>query len=251
MTRRTRIVIFLIGAVGVGGVVIRGMAGLPDFGSFEGRLGKVLTDVAVHERHTTNVVTSIVFDYRGVDTMGEETILFAAAVSVALLLRVARGERERAFGRRAAQTTASTSDAIRVLGLGLVGPTVVLGAYLVAHGTVTPGGGFQGGAVLASASMLVVLSGSYPAFRRVNPIPLIDAAEGVGVAGYPAIGLLGLLSGATFLANVVDLGTAGRIWSGGTMALLNVVVGLSVSAGVVLIASEFLEQTLAIRRRVR
>jgi multicomponent Na+:H+ antiporter subunit B len=249
VTRRARVVVFLAGGIGVVVLLVRGVGGLPGFGSFDGHYGITLTDVAVSERHTTNVVTSVVFDYRGVDTMGEESILFVAAISIALLLRVSRGERERAFGRRAARTTASTSDAIRVLGVGLVGPTVLLGLYLVAHGTVTPGGGFQGGAILASASMLVVLSGSYPAFRRVSPVPLIDAAEGVGIAAYPAVGALGLLSGATFLANVVALGTPGQVWSGGTMPLLNIGVALAVSAGVVLIASEFLEQTLAIRRR--
>jgi multicomponent Na+:H+ antiporter subunit B len=114
---------------------------------------------------------------------------------------------------------------------------------------VTPGGGFQGGAVLASASMLVVLTGSYTAFRRVNPIPMIDLAEGVGIASYPVIGTLGLLAGSAFLANVVPLGTPGDLFSGGTLPLLNIGVGLAVSAGFVLIASEFLEQTLAIRRR--
>jgi multicomponent Na+:H+ antiporter subunit B len=249
VTPRTRRFVFLVGAAGLVVLLGRGLAGLPRFGSYDGAYGSLLDRVAVEQRHATNVVTAVVFDYRGVDTMGEESILFAAAVGVALLLRRTRGERERAFGRRAAEITPSTSDAIRILGLGLVGPTVLLGLYFVAHGAVTPGGGFQGGAVLASASMLVVLTGSYAAFRRVNPIPMIDFAEGAGIATYPLIGTLGLLAGSAFLANVVPLGTPGELFSGGTLPMLNVGVGLAVSAGVVLIASEFLEQTLAIRRR--
>jgi multicomponent Na+:H+ antiporter subunit B len=249
VTPRARRVVFLVGAAGLAVLLGRGIFDLPRFGSSDSPYGSLLNRVAVQQRHATNVVTAIVFDYRGVDTLGEESILFAAAVGVALLLRRTRGERERAFGRRAAEIRPSTSDAIRIVGVALVGPTVLLGLYLVAHGALTPGGGFQGGAVLASASMLVVLTGTYAAFRRINPVPLIDFAEGAGIASYPAIGALGLLTGSAFLANVVPLGTPGEPFSGGTLPMLNVGVGLAVSAGVVLIASEFLEQTLAIRRR--
>jgi len=240
---------YLLAAVVFAALLASGFAGLPDFGRGISPYGATLNRNAVNERHATNVVTAVVFDYRGIDTMGEESILFAATVGVALLLRRTRGEAERAFGRRAAETSRSTSDAIRVLGLGLVGPTVLLGLYIVAHGALTPGGGFQGGAILASASMLVILTGSYPAFRRVNPVALIDVAEGTGISSYPVIGSIGLLAGSAFLTNVLPLGEPGQLVSGGMLPLLNLGVGLAVSAGLVLIVSEFLEQTFAIRTR--
>ena len=42
---------------------------------------------------TNNVVTSIVFDYRGFDTLGEATVLFTVVISIAALLRnVKEGE---------------------------------------------------------------------------------------------------------------------------------------------------------------
>ena len=104
-------------------------------------------------------------------------------------------------------------------------------------------------AILASASMLVILTGSYPAFRRVNPVALIDVAEGTGISSYPVIGSIGLLAGSAFLTNVLPLGEPGQLVSGGMLPLLNLGVGLAVSAGLVLIVSEFLEQTFAIRTR--
>jgi multicomponent Na+:H+ antiporter subunit B len=61
------------------------------------------------------------------------------------------------------------------------------------------------------------------------------------------VGLLGLLTGAAYLANVLPLGTAGDLASGGTIPLANMAVALAVAAGFVLILSEFLEQTLALR----
>jgi len=135
-----------------------------------------------------------------------------------------------------------------VTGLALVGPVVLFGLYLVAHGHLTPGGGFQGGVVLATAALLVYLSGEYVTLRRVRPESVTDLAESAGAAGYVAIGLLGLAAGAAFLANVLPLGQPGALLSAGTIPPINLAVGLEVAGGFVLLLSEFLEQTLVIRR---
>jgi multicomponent Na+:H+ antiporter subunit B len=209
----------------------------------------VLNAVAVGERKATNVVAAVTFDYRGVDTMGEEYILFAAVVGVAIVLRAQREETEQPPDEDAADRRApGTSNAVRVLGLALVGPVVLFGIYVVAHGHLSPGGGFQGGVVLATGALLVYLSGEYVTLRKVRPVALIDLAEGSGAAGYVAIGFLGLAAGAAFLENVLPLGQPGALLSAGTMPLINLAVGLEVAGGFVLLLSEFLEQTLVLRR---
>jgi multicomponent Na+:H+ antiporter subunit B len=239
---------FLVGAIGLAALLAWGFAGLPDFGVYRGPYGDILNRVVTEERHVSEVVTAVVFDYRAFDTLGEEFILFASVVGVALLLRAEREEEEHEPHREArARGESPTTDAIRVAGLGMIGPTVLVGLAIAAHGHVTPGGGFQGGVILATASVLVFLSGEYLAFRRVNPITLFDVAEGSGAGGFVAVGLLGLLTGAAYLANVLPLGTAGDLASGGTIPLANMAVALAVAAGFVLILSEFLEQTLALR----
>jgi multicomponent Na+:H+ antiporter subunit B len=208
----------------------------------------VLNAVAVGERKATNVVAAVTFDYRGVDTMGEEYILFAAVVGV-IVLRAQREETEQPPDEDAADRRApGTSNAVRVLGLALVGPVVLFGIYVVAHGHLSPGGGFQGGVVLATGALLVYLSGEYVTLRKVRPVALIDLAEGSGAAGYVAIGFLGLAAGAAFLENVLPLGQPGALLSAGTMPLINLAVGLEVAGGFVLLLSEFLEQTLVLRR---
>ena len=248
MTPTGRRAMFLAAASVVAGVLVWGLTGLPDFGDYHGPYGTILDRVAVGERHGTNVVTAVVFDYRGVDTMIEEYILFASVIGVTLLLRRQRGERERPPSEVAkGRGEPEPSEAARVMGLGLVGPVILLGLYVVAHGALTPGGGFQGGVVLATASGLVFLTGSFLSFERVNPIPLIDLAEGAGAAGYPALGLLGFGGGGAFLTNVLPLGRPGSLLSAGLIPLIDLAVGLAVAAGIVLILSEFLEQTLAIR----
>jgi len=42
---------------------------------------------AVEETATPNIVTSVLADYRGYDTLGETTVIFTAAMACILLLR--------------------------------------------------------------------------------------------------------------------------------------------------------------------
>jgi multicomponent Na+:H+ antiporter subunit B len=241
--------VFLAAAAVAGGLLLWGLTGMPDYGVYPGPYGDVLNAVAVEERKATNVVAAVTFDYRGVDTMGEEYILFAAVIGVAIVLRAQRDETEQEPDEDAADRRApGTSNAVRVLGLALLGPVVLFGIYMVVHGHLTPGGGFQGGVVLATGALLVYLSGEYVTLRRVRPVALIDLAEGSGAAGYVAMGLLGVAAGAAFLENVLPLGQPGALLSAGMMPPINLAVGLEVAGGFVLLLSEFLEQTLVVRR---
>jgi multicomponent Na+:H+ antiporter subunit B len=247
VTPTTRRRAFLVAAAVVGALLVWGMGGLPRIGVYNGPYGLVLNQVAVPERHATNVVAAVTFDYRGVDTMGEEFILFAAVVGVAILLRAIRGETEHEPEESArGRDVPGTSNAIRVAGLTMLGPIVLYGIYVVAHGHLTPGGGFQGGVVLATGALLVYLSGEYVTLRRVRPENLVDRAEATGAAGYVIIGLFGLIAGGTFLFNALPLGTTGTLLSAGTILPINFAVGLEVAAGFTLLLSEFLEQTLVL-----
>jgi multicomponent Na+:H+ antiporter subunit B len=243
--------VFLAGAIALAPILLWGLAGLPRFGGYAARYGLTLNRVEVRERKATDVVTSVVFDYRGADTMGEEFILFAAVSGILVLLRRTREEEERIPPLEADRGSIAASESVRAIGLALVPLIVLFGLYLISHGQLTPGGGFQGGATTSSAWAMVFLAFGYACFRRLTPTPRFDLAEGVGVAGYPIVGALGLLAGVTFLENVLPLGRPGNLLSAGTMPVLNLTVGLAVGAGFVLIVSEFLEQTLALRMRGR
>jgi multicomponent Na+:H+ antiporter subunit B len=248
MTVRARLRLFSVAAVGFAAFLLWGLLSLPDFGNYRGPYGDVLNAVAVDERRTTDIVTAVNFDYRAVDTLGEEFILFAAVLGVAILLRAQRDEEERepsesAYGRSAPKT----SDAVRALALALVGPTVVTGWYIVAHGHLTPGGGFQGGVVLATALLMIYLAGEYKTMQRVAPMGLVELSEAAGAGAYVVIGIAGMLAGGAFLQNVLPLGEPGNLNSAGMVPLINLSVGLEVAAGFVLILTEFLEQTLLVR----
>jgi multicomponent Na+:H+ antiporter subunit B len=249
MSDRVRTRVFAVSLAGLLGLILWGFVGLPDFGDYRGPYGDILNRVAVPERSTTDVVTAVNFDYRGFDTLGEEFILFAAVIGVASILRTLRGERTRhpdddAAGRHVPET----SLPVRVTGLGLIAPTILLGIYIVAHGHQTPGGGFQGGVILATALLLTYLSADYETMRAVGPTALIELAEGMGGAAFALIGVAGLVAGEAFFENFLGKGTPGELLSAGTIPLSNAAVGLAVTGGFVFMLSEFLKQALTRRQ---
>ena len=250
MSDSVRMRVFVVALAGLIGLLLWAFIGLPDFGDYRGPYGDILNRVAVPERSTTDVVTAVNFDYRGFDTLGEEFILFAAVIAVASILRTLRGERSRpADDDAVGRDVPDTSLLVRVTGLGLVAPVILVGIYIVAHGHQTPGGGFQGGVILATALLLTYLAGDYATMRAVGPTWLIELAEGTGAAGFALIGVAGLVAGEAFFENVLGKGTPGELLSSGTIPLSNAAVGLAVTGGFVFMLSEFLQQALVRRRR--
>lgn len=242
---RLRALLLGLGLPVLAGLLAWGFGGLPDFGHYHGPYGLVIAHVVVPERHATSLVTAVVFDYRGVDTLGEEFILLAASAGCFALLRLARGERE-AEAREAAPP-AEPPAAARALGAVLVGPVLVVGLYLVGHGQLTPGGGFQGGVILAAALLLAYAAGQ--AFSRgLRAEPVLEGAEALGAGAFALLGVAGLIAASAVLENFLPLGQTGQLLSGGTLPIANLCVGLEVTGGIALILSEFLDQSLLVRR---
>jgi multicomponent Na+:H+ antiporter subunit B len=250
MTPSQRRYIFLIGAAGLVAFYVWGLLGLPGFGNYPGPYGFVINRVAVAQTNATGVVSAVNFEYRGFDTLGEEFILFTAAAGVSVVLRRLRGERERpAVDEATDRDVPSTSSAVRMLALLFTGPVVVVGWWLASHAQTNPSGGFQGGVILATAFILIYLSGEFLVFKRFSAVALTDVVDAVGAGGFAAIGVSAVAMGLPYLTNFLPLGSMpGAVSSSGTIALISFFVGLEVAAAFVLIVGELLEQTLLIRQ---
>jgi multicomponent Na+:H+ antiporter subunit B len=234
-----------IGLAGMAAALVWGLGGLRDFGHYRGPYGLVIARVVVPQRHATSLVTAIVFDYRGVDTLGEEFILLAASAGCVALLRLRRGEREEE--EREASEPPEPAAVARSLAAVLVGPVIVVGLYLVGHGQLTPGGGFQGGVILAAA-LLLAYAGGHAFSRGAAAEPVLEGSEALGAAAFALLGVAGLIAGGAVLYNFLPLGETGQLLSAGTLPVANLCVGLEVAGGVTLILSEFLDQALLVRR---
>jgi multicomponent Na+:H+ antiporter subunit B len=205
--------LFLLGL----GVLLAAALQAVDFGATPMPVGAAILDRAVAETGATNVISAVLLAYRGLDTLGELTILFVAATAAGLVLQANTAERD----------DPPPAGLVLRAGVDLLFPfLLLLGIYIVLHGHLTPGGGFQGGAVLAVAFFLPQLA--RPAARH-HPVAMA-IVEGLAGAAFIVIGLAALLAGQSFLAPLLGAGEPGRLLSAGTLPLLYVAVGLKVGA---------------------
>jgi multicomponent Na+:H+ antiporter subunit B len=252
LRRRARMAVFLSSAAVFIAVYVGALAGLHPFGRTDGlpaaAYGDLINSRTVPERHITDAVTAVNFDFRGFDTLGEEFIMFASVIGAVLLLRKQNDETEGApRDQRPDRRISPSSDAVRVLSVSLVGIVVLFGIYVVTHGQVTPGGGFQGGVLLAAAPLLIYLAGEFQQLRRLAPRTLVEAAEALGAGGYAVIGAVPLFLHMDFLYNFLPLGRTGDVFSSGTVALIDLSVGMEVAGGFIVLLLAFLEEALVRR----
>ncbi len=224
----------------------RAVIHLPGYGESRGPYEQRRAIEAVRARHATNLDAFVNFDIRGFDTLGEEFIFLVSVAGFALLLRERRAETE--DDERAAtppRNPGSPDPVIRAASLVFVPFALVFGLYVVAHGQLTPGGGFQGGVALATGALGIFLGAGFERYRRTVPKDAVEAFEMLGAFGYIATGAAGLLGGGVFLRNLLPLGQTGSLFSGGTIDLLNYAVGMAVAGGFIVVFIEFLKETLA------
>jgi multisubunit Na+/H+ antiporter MnhB subunit len=120
-------------------------------------------------------------------------------------------------------------------------PAILLyGLYLIMHGHITSGGGFQGGAVFASSAVLLVVafgSSRVSSFLQEHRLVVISASGAVmfvalAFAGMGNTFFYNLFVGSPLFGNVPAYGPNPEdIWTGGTVPLMNIAVALNVVAG--------------------
>ena len=250
MTRSHRLLLFLIGAIGAGFIYCAGAGNMPPWAQYRGPYGDVIANLAVYQRHATDTVNAITYDYRGFDTLGEEFILFSAVTGVMLLLRPElskSGENQSSEKRNPAsfRDRATLSETVQVFSTAIFGLWVLFGIYIGTHGQLTPGGGFQGGVIIAAAPMLLYIAENTDFFRRIVSHPFVEFLEGFGAAAYAIVGLAALAVGVPFLTNILPLGTTGNVFSSGTIALISSCVGIEVTAAFTLVIFEYLREILS------
>lgn len=240
MNPRTRLWLVAVGLAGVAALLVAACLDLPHFGGDRHPYG----DRAVHaslDRHTANTIASVNFDQRAFDTLGETTILFAAVVGCVVLLRQTRDEHS------ARPAPADVAPPVRRYALLVLPVALLVGLYVIAHGQLSPGGGFQGGVVAATSLHLLYLGADYRALERIRPVGLFEVGDALSASAYLVTGFAGLIGGTAFLANtLLPYGTFNTLSSGGTVPLLNAAVGMEVACAVVVLLARFLDQAVEI-----
>jgi multicomponent Na+:H+ antiporter subunit B len=247
MNSTARLILFLLGALGIAAVWALTCLHVPGPAQLRDRYLVSITHNTFEQRNITDTVSAVNFDYRGFDTMGEEFILFTAVLGSLVLLRQA--EEKKATQIPDAITpgrNVGPSDAMRLWILAMIAPKIAFGVYIVIHGQLTPGGGFQGGVILATVALIIFLGHGFETFNRVMTHPLIEITEASGAAAYILIGMIAWFSSKPFLTNTLPLGKAHELTSGGTIPLISAATGAEVTGGFVLLLYAFLQQLLTV-----
>ncbi|MFE5032616.1 MnhB domain-containing protein [Streptomyces sp. NPDC056683] len=241
MSRRLRLWLLAVGGAGLGTLLVAACLDLPAFGRRDHPYGERAVRASLI-RHTANVISSVNFDQRAYDTLGEMSILFAAVLGCVVLLRQARDE------HRAAPLPAEVARPVRRYALLVAPVALVTGLYVIAHGQLSPGGGFQGGVVAATALHLLYLGADYRALERVRPIGVFEVTDSLAACSFVVLGLAGVLAGTALLANtLLPYGTFNTLSSGGLVPLLNAAIGMEVASAVVVLLARFLDQAVEIK----
>ena len=194
--------ISLIPVVAVGGLLLFAAKDFPEWGDSASPAST--SPVSSHFIQSTgvdtevpNMVTAVLADYRGFDTMFETVVVFIAGMAV---LAILKGSGRRRSGKREHEVEAEP-DLIVTNTVRLIVPVIQIFAfYVLAHGHVSPGGGFQGGVVMGASFILVALAWDLDvALARFSMERCILVAA-LGIVLYGGIGFLSMLLGGECLA---------------------------------------------------
>jgi len=178
-----------------------------------------------------NAVTTVVVYFRGFDTLGEIAVLFIASLGVGLMLHLKHYQEKLMMESNFMLQTASR----------YLFPIILLfGIYIMVYGHLSPGGGFQGGVVIASGVLLLLISHK----NFAVPHSVIVIFETLAGVSYVLIGLMGLIVLDTFLGNFIphDISQMGMLISGGIIPLIYIIVGIKVGSEMSQIAQNLMQR---------
>ncbi len=188
-----------------------------------------------------NLITAVLFDWRGFDTLGECMILVTSVLVTGMVF--GRGLFETEFLKEVYSDSKTESEnengftsIIKVLAMPFSILLMALGISIILGGHITPGGGFQGGSLIAAAYILSIV-----AFGSKTPIKFkhhfLESLESFGAILFMSLGVLGIIVSGYYLFNFGDLFgypvflSPSGLENTGIIPYLNIAVGLKVLAG--------------------
>ena len=212
---------------------------LPPFGDpnnlYNNEVSARYIEQGIPETGAINFVAGMILDYRAFDTFGESTVLFVAACSVLILLKL--GEHEKGEKPTKAMLEAEyddrhhepKNDEILQLAAKILVPIVMFyGIYVVLNGHLSPGGGFSGGAIMGAALILYLNAFGFEKASKIFTFKTFRWVTFVSLMTYAGLKSYSFFTGANHIDSGIPLGTPGAILSSGLILPLNICVGLIV-----------------------
>lgn len=181
----------------------------------------------LQETGTVNIVTGMILNYRGFDTMGETHVLFIAATSVMiLLLAVSEKDKKRASDR---SFEPKNDIILQKVAKILVPASFMFGIYVILNGHLSPGGGFSGGAMIGAGMVLYAGAFGFAKTDRFFNGHVVKIAKISALCLYVTSLSYYFYTGANGLNSHISLGTPGNLVSSGLIFFINIFVGTEVA----------------------
>ena len=173
----------------------------------------------------TNFVSGMILDYRAFDTLGESFVLFTAVNCVLILLQEVKDSK-----KKEDEKYQPINDPLLKFGCSLAVPLIFLfGVYVILNGSISPGGGFSGGAIMGAGLIIYSIAFGFENSSKFFKDKTFKAVSSIALLTYCASKTYSFLTGALEVESVIPLGVPGTILSGGLIFILNVAVGLVVT----------------------
>lgn len=183
----------------------------------------------LQETGTVNIVTGMILNYRGFDTMGETHVLFIAASCVMILLMMT-GKKEKEDAYINDRTFEPKNDLILQKAAAFLVPCIfIFGIYVILNGHLSPGGGFSGGAVIGAGLILYVSAFGFKKTQKFFNESVYKVAKISALCLYVLSLSYYFYTGANGIENHIPLGTPGAIVSSGLILFINIFVGTEVA----------------------
>lgn len=232
-------VLAVVMLITLGVFLMKTVVALPPFGladnPYNNEVSQRYIEKGIEETGAVNFVAGMILDYRAFDTFGESTVLFVAACSVLILLKLGdhgpdekptKAMLEAEWDDRHHEPK---NDEILQFAARILVPIVLLyGIYVVLNGHLSPGGGFSGGALMSAAPILYLNAFGFAKTRRFFTFKTFRWVSFFALMTYAGLKSYSFFTGANHIESGIPLGTPGAILSSGLILPLNICVGFVV-----------------------
>ncbi|MDK2895914.1 MAG: multicomponent Na+:H+ antiporter subunit [Candidatus Atribacteria bacterium] len=230
-----KIFLLLVLFSGIGFLLIDNLRFLSNSGFSLGAATHYYVTQGFEQTGALNLVSSILYDFRAFDSLGESTVIFAAVSGIVSLL-----------SRKTLPVSSHGLSIIVKRIFGILTPFLfVSGIYLILHGHLSPGGGFQGGVILGTISIVFcIVYGSSFDYTRYSPQSK-TILEVSGALLFLAMGIIGIFLEGFFLANWFSSPERlGKLLTPGSIFGINLGVGIKIGAGLSIIFYSIIQKRI-------
>jgi len=188
------------------------------------------------EAGARNIITGIILNYRGYDTMGETTVIFSALAAVIALLDREKRRRSRSS---VDASKVETSTVVRTVARFVLPVVVLFAVYTILHGEPSAGGGFQGGAIIGASIIIFALVWGLPEATDRMPLGARLPLESSAMLAFLAMGVIGLAYGVHFLTFILPGLSAGVAETVRSLMLTVIEAGIGVGGGIIFVSIVF------------